>query len=44
MAAPFVEQKKLRMIPLLDLETPKINSYVIGNNAKKELWGKIFLR
>lgn len=43
MAMPFVKEKKLRIIPLKDLQTPKINSYIIGNKAKKKLWEKIFL-
>lgn len=38
MAHPFIEAGKLRSIPLLDLKTPVINSYKIGNNAKKHLW------
>lgn len=43
MAAPYIKEKKLQIIPLIDLNTPKINSYIIGNNSKKELWEKIFL-
>ncbi|MDO5156561.1 MAG: LysR family transcriptional regulator [Eubacteriales bacterium] len=43
MAAPFVANHKLQIIPLLDLQTPMINSYIIGNSAKKELWQTIFL-
>lgn len=38
MALPYVTEEKLRVIPLLDLKTPKINSYIIGNTQKKELW------
>ena len=33
--------KKLRTIPLLDFETPKINSYYIGSLRSKELWTKL---
>lgn len=42
MAAPFITDKKLQIIPLLDLQTPMINSYIIGNKSKKGLWENIF--
>lgn len=43
MAKPLVQEKKLQIIPLIDLNTPVINSYIIGNLAKKDLWEEIFL-
>ncbi len=43
MAKPYVKEGKMRVIPLLDLQTPKINSYIVGNNSKKNLWLPIFL-
>lgn len=43
MAMPFIKEKKLRIIPLRDLQTPRINSYIIGSKAKRELWKKIFI-
>lgn len=42
MAQPLVEEKKLQIIPLLDLQTPIINSYIIGNTKKQDLWKGIF--
>ena len=44
MAEPFVTDKKLQIIPLLDLQTPMINSYIIGNTTKRELWEQIFIK
>lgn len=43
MAQPFIEEKKLQIIPLIDLQTPRINSYIIGNTSKMNLWKKIFM-
>lgn len=42
MAAPYIESKKLRLIPLKDFQTPIINSYIIGKKSKLELWKKNF--
>ena len=42
-ARPFLEAGKLRVIPLLDLETPVINSYMICKNSKQELCQSIFM-
>ena len=42
-ARPFLEAGKLRVIPLLDLETPVINSYMICKNSKRELCQSIFM-
>lgn len=42
MAKPYVSEEKIRIIPLLDLQTPRINSYIVGNNAKKNLWLPMF--
>lgn len=42
-ARPFLETGKLRVIPLLDLETPVINSYMICKNNKRELCQSIFM-
>lgn len=33
-----LQEKKLRVIPLLDFETPKINSYCSGSLKSKSLW------
>jgi len=44
MAEPFVTDKKLQIIPLLDLQTPMINSYIIGSTTKRELWEHIFIK
>ncbi|MGN0379971.1 MAG: LysR family transcriptional regulator [Butyrivibrio sp.] len=43
MAMPYIKEKKLRVIPLKDLQTPRINCYIIGSKAKRELWKKIFI-
>lgn len=43
MAKPLLDAGKLRTIPLLDFQTPVINSYIIGNRAKQKLWEAIFL-
>ena len=42
-ARPFLETGKLRVIPLLVLETPIINSYLICKNSKQELCQSIFM-
>ena len=42
MAKPYVSEEKIRIIPLLDLQTPRINSYIVCNNAKKNLWLPMF--
>ena len=42
-AVPYLRAKKLRAIPLNDLETPVINSYLICKKNKEELCRKIFL-
>lgn len=43
MAKPYLEAKKLRVIPLVDFQTPVINSYIICKKSKLELCKKIFL-
>lgn len=43
MATPYVRAKKLRVIPLLDFQTPVINCYIIGKKSKMKLWKEIFL-
>ena len=43
MAEPYLETKKLRVIPLVDFQTPVINSYIICKKSKLELCKKIFL-
>ncbi len=43
MANSFIKTKQLRAVPLLDLETPVINSYIISKNSKWEFCKKIFL-
>lgn len=40
MAVQYVNSKQLRIIPLLDLKTPVINSYIIGNKSKQKIWEK----
>ncbi len=42
MAAPYIESKQLRLIPLKDFQTPVINSYIIGKKAKMDLWKEHF--
>lgn len=39
---PFVDENKLRIIPLKDFQSPVINSYVISKNSKKAMWERIF--
>lgn len=38
MAAPYVEDGKLRIIPLTDIQTPVINSYIIGRKSSYKMW------
>lgn len=42
MAAPYLEEQKLRIVPLLDFQTPVINSYIIGKKSKFEQWIRTF--
>lgn len=35
----YINKKELRIIPLLDIETPEIKSYYIGRLSSKEKWG-----
>ncbi len=39
---PYLKNGSLREIPLLDFDTPTINSYVIANLNKKELWEELW--
>ncbi len=39
---PYIEKGTLREIPLLDFDTPIINSYVIANLKKKEVWEELW--
>ncbi|MGI6069103.1 MAG: LysR family transcriptional regulator [Blautia sp.] len=34
---PLIEEQKIRVIPLLDFETPKINNYFVGKTKKDPL-------
>lgn len=43
MAKSYIKSQKLRAVPLLDLETPVINSYIIAKNSKWEFCKRIFL-
>lgn len=43
MAKRFLNDGTLREIKLLDICTPIIQSYIIGNKTKQELWKDIFL-
>lgn len=40
-ADTYIKDKKLREIPLIDFETPVINSYIIYKDAKKETMSKL---
>ena len=40
-ADTYIKEKKLREIPLIDFETPIINSYIIYKDAKKETMSKL---
>lgn len=42
MAAPYIQDKQLRAIPLADFQTPVINSYIIGKKAKIKQWNEAF--
>ena len=42
MAEPFLQDEKLHIIPLLDFQTPVINSYIIGKKSKQKSWSSIF--
>ena len=42
MAAPYIQDKQLRAIPLADFQTPVINSYNIGKKAKIKQWNEAF--
>lgn len=44
MAEPFIREKKLRIVPLKDFQTPVINSYLIGRKEKRLEWERIFGR
>ena len=41
MAIPYIKARQLREIPLTDLKTPVINSYIIGKKNKVDLWNKL---
>ena len=41
MAQPYVRKHLLRIIPMLDIETPTINSYVIGRKDKVDFVNKL---
>lgn len=43
MAEPYIRSKQLRSIPLLDFQTPIINSYIIGHKSRIDLWNKTFI-
>lgn len=43
MADSYIEKKQLREIRLLDINTPIINSYIIGRKSKLEKWRKVFM-
>lgn len=40
MVDTYIHSKELRMIPLLDFQTPVITSYCIGNTASRKLWSQ----
>ena len=42
MAAPYIQDKQLRAIPLADFQTPVINSYIIGKKVKIKQWNEAF--
>lgn len=42
MATQYIKQKQLREIPLIDLKTPVINSYIVGKKNKLEQWHRLF--
>lgn len=41
MVEPYLDNKELITIPLLDFETPIINSYCIGKKSCKDLWEQL---
>ena len=40
MAVPYIKRRQLREIPLHDIQTPVINSYIIGSRSKLEQWNR----
>lgn len=40
--APYIQKRQLREIPLIDLQTPVINCYIIGKKHKLEQWKRVF--
>ncbi len=42
MAETYIHMEKLREVPLLDFQTPKINSYIIYRKEKEQLCKEIF--
>lgn len=41
-AEPYINKNILREVQLIDFNTPTINSYIIGNNSKKESWEELW--
>ena len=41
MAETYIREKKLREIPLIDFDTPIINSYIIYKESKKNIVSEI---
>lgn len=41
MLETYINKKELRIIPLLDIETPEIKSYYIGRLSSKDKWDKL---
>lgn len=39
---PYLNKNILREVNLIDFNTPTINSYIIGNNSKKESWEELW--
>ncbi|MCR5282974.1 MAG: LysR family transcriptional regulator [Lachnospiraceae bacterium] len=42
MAEPYIKEKKLRQIPLLDFDTPVINSYIVYRKTERERMSMIW--
>lgn len=42
MAESYIQEGRLRIIPLKDFQTPFISSYIIGRKSKRDLWEKVF--
>ena len=42
MAEPYIKEKKLRRVSLIDFNTPVINSYIIYRKPLKEICSEIF--